>query len=80
MNRRQAEKGIRKYGTEIDPLDTRFDWLDMAIEEQVDGFNYLVAEQRKRNHIVGKLRRLTSGVPDDIRSEIDHWLDALEGK
>ncbi|TFJ92161.1 hypothetical protein [Lentibacillus salicampi] len=69
----QERKGIMKYGQPLDPLDN-YDWLEMAQEEQTDGYKYLVAEQEKRKFIANKIRRLT----DD--PEIDHWLDVLEGR
>jgi len=69
---RQENKGVEKYGKPLDPLDN-YDWLEMATEELVDGFKYLVAEQVKREFIANKIRKLT----DD--AEIHHWLDELEG-
>lgn len=68
----QERKGIEKYGKPLDALDN-YDWLEMALEEQVDGTKYLVAEMEKRKFVVGKIRKLT----DDV--EINHWLDVLEG-
>lgn len=68
----QEEKGIKKYGQALDPLDD-YDWLEMAVEEQVDGFKYLHAEQVKRKHIANEIRKLT----DDKR--IHKLLDQLEG-
>ncbi|GGJ86142.1 hypothetical protein GCM10007063_05800 [Lentibacillus kapialis] len=73
MANTQERKGIQKYGQPLDPLEGR-DWLTMCSEEMVDGYKYLVAEQEKRKFIANKIRRLT----DD--PEIDHWLDALEGR
>lgn len=75
----QEMKGIRKYGKALNPMDN-YDWLQMALEEQVDGTKYLVAEMEKRKFVVGKIRKLmerASHVPTQM--EILHWLDVLEG-
>lgn len=69
----QEEKGIQKYGQPLNPLDN-YDWLKMAIEEQVDGFKYLYAEQVKRAHVVSEIRQLTDN------KQIHKLLDQLEGK
>lgn len=69
----QENKGIEKYGQPLEPMDN-YDWLEMAEQEQVDGYKYLVAEQVKRQKVIGKIRNLT----DDM--EINHWLDVLEGR
>lgn len=69
----QERKGIEKYGHPLNPLD-RHDWLEMAEQEQVDGYKYLKAEQVKRTLVADKIRKLTF---DD---EINYWLDVLEGR
>jgi len=69
----QEEKGLVKYGKPLDPLDD-YDWLEMANDEMVDGYKYLVAEKEKRKFIAGKIRNLTGN------TEILFWLDQLEGK
>lgn len=69
----QENKGIQKYGQALDPLDD-YNWLEMAVEEQVDGFKYLTAEMEKRAYIVSMIRTVT----DD--PYINHLLDRLEGK
>ena len=69
----QERKGIEKYGQPLRALDG-FDWLQMALEEQVDGTKYLVAEMEKRKFIISKIRRLTD------HEEINFWLDLLEGE
>lgn len=75
----QERKGIQKYGQPLNPLDD-YDWLEMAIEEQTDGFKYLVAEQEKRKFVVGKIRKLLEFKDNSVsRTEINHWLDVLEG-
>lgn len=55
---KQNKKGLAKYGQALDPLDGRYNFIEMAIEEQVDGFQYLYAEQVKRAHIVAEIREI----------------------
>lgn len=75
----QEQKGIEKYGKPLDPLDN-YDWLQMALEEQVDGTKYLIAEMEKRKFVVSKIRNLLEGRTDTMHAdEICHWLDILEG-
>ncbi|OEH53014.1 hypothetical protein AQ616_18415 [Oceanobacillus sp. E9] len=78
--RSQEDKGISKYGKKLDPLDG-YDWLQMAKEEQVDGFQYLEAEAVKRKHIATRIRALIehSTLARWSKSEINHLLDELEG-
>ncbi|MBN6206247.1 hypothetical protein JYK21_07270 [Ralstonia pickettii] len=73
----QEMKGIKKYGKPLDPMDN-YDWLKMALEEQVDGTKYLVAEMEKRRFVVGRLKKL---IPNDLEDfvEIMMLLDELEG-
>lgn len=73
----QEMKGIRKYGKALDPMDN-YDWLQMALEEQVDGTKYLVAEIEKRKHVVSQVKKL---IPNDLEDyvEIMMLLDELEG-
>lgn len=54
----QEEKGIKKYGQALNPLDD-YDWLEMAKEELVDAYKYLHAEHVKRKHIVAEIKKLT---------------------
>lgn len=75
----QAEKGLEKYGQAMDPLDD-YDWLEMATEELIDGHQYVVAEKRKREYIVSKIRRLLDMHNYQSDGEIHFWLDKLEGK
>lgn len=81
--RKQSDKGIEKYGQPLKPIATEYDWLQMAEEEMVDGFQYLVAEQEKRKFVVEKIRRLVNDSGDfikNIEDEVNYWLDVLEGK
>ncbi|WP_419892837.1 hypothetical protein [Oceanobacillus kimchii] len=79
--RSQEDKGINKYGKALDPFDD-YDWLRMAKEEQVDGFQYLEAEIVKRGHIAWRIRALIehSTLARWSKSEINFLLDKLEGK
>lgn len=76
----QEIKGMNKYGKPLDPLDN-YDWLKMALEEQVDGTKYLIAEMKKRNFAIGKIRYLSETHCDaGANEEIKFWLDFMEGK
>lgn len=70
----QEHKGVMKYGKALDPLEHGRDWIEMAKQEQVDGFKYQEAELVKREFVIEKIRKRTNDV------EINHWLDMLEGK
>ena len=52
VNEDQESKGIEKYGHSMKPLEPKWDWLQMAKEEFVDGFKYLVAESERRNFYI----------------------------
>ena len=43
----RRERGRKKYGKGLDHNDN-YDWLEMAIEEQLDALQYLLAEKLKR--------------------------------
>lgn len=47
----QELKGLKKYGSPVNPMDD-YDWLNMAEEEQIDGYKYLMAERVKRDTIL----------------------------
>lgn len=53
--RTQEMKGIEKYGHELQPHENKYDWLEMAKEELVDGFKYLTAEQERRDKLVKEI-------------------------
>lgn len=82
LAKEQEKKGIKKYGKPLDPKDLKYDWIDMALEEQVDGTKYLFAEIEKRRFIVGKIKKLLNAgnIAEDLCQEINFWLDVLEGK
>lgn len=69
----QEQKGIKKYGKPLNPLDN-YNWLEMCLEEQVDGAAYIVAEMDKRSYVCERIRMRTN---DDY---IHGLLDLLEGK
>lgn len=76
----QEQKGIKKYGQPLDPDDS-YDWLEMAKEEQVDGYKYLLAEQVRRNRVIDDIRQIIkTGVHPDIYDKISNLLNQLEGK
>lgn len=76
----QELKGIKKYSKELDPLELKYDWLQMASEEQVDGFKYLHAEMEKREFITVKIKgTLINQVDDNIYDEVLFWLNTLNG-
>lgn len=78
----QEKKGMKKYGKPLDPEDLKYDWLEMALEENVDSTKYLTAEIKKRQFIVERIRRIIEqeGLSTLLQEEIHFWLDALEGK
>lgn len=78
---KQDEKGFKKYGQPLDPLDGRYDFIEMAIEEQVDGFQYLYSEKVKRKHVVNQIRELIkcNTIPM-VHDQITALLDQLEGR
>lgn len=76
----QEMKGLDKYGEPLDPLNKDYDWLEMAIEEQVDGFKYLHAEQVKRAHVVAEIREIIKYNTNILaHDQISALLDQLEG-
>lgn len=76
----QEKKGIAKYGKPLDPADD-YDWTEMAIEELVDGFKYILAEQVRRKSIVRQIRQaIKTDVSPKKHDEINSLLDKLEGK
>lgn len=86
--RTQEMKGIEKYGHELQPLEQKYDWLEMAKEEIVDGFKYLEAERERRDFITKKIEyklvQLTQCDSYNLRcsfvKDILAELDNLQGK
>lgn len=92
----QAHKGKEKYNTTLNPFTPHYDWLQMAEEEQIDGYVYLRAERTKRSHVLHQVRERLDSIEyimaasqamnrdkDYVRTyinEIEQYLDALEGK
>jgi len=76
----QENKGIKKYGKLLNPLDN-YDWLQMAKEEQVDGFKYLEAEIVKRDFAIDRIREIIIKECEfDTQVQINNWLDFVQGK
>jgi len=76
----QESKGMEKYGQGLDPLDD-YDWLSMAVEEQVDGYKYLHAEMIKRAHIVNEIRKvIENDVHPSVGDKVNDLLNKLEGQ
>jgi len=76
----QEEKGVAKYGKPLNPSD-KYDWIEMAIEEMVDGFKYILAEQHRRKAVIKKIRQaINTDVKPSKHDEISILLDKLEGK
>ena len=74
----QERKGILKYGKPLEPMDD-YDWLDMEAEELVDAFKYNRAEKAKRKFVSERIRTIAERCDYQVKSEILHWLDVLEG-
>jgi len=76
----QEEKGIKKYGKPLEPSDN-YDWLKMALEEQVDGTKYLVAEMEKRKLVRLQILEIVAKNCDiQTYLEVKRLLLSLEGK
>jgi hypothetical protein len=45
----QQLKGLEKYGVPINPLD-KYDWMDMKLDEDVDGAVYQISQTIQRKH------------------------------
>lgn len=76
----QEKKGIEKYGQPLDPDDS-YDWLEMAKEELVDGYKYLLAEQVRRNRVIDDIRQIMrTDVKPDVYNKINDLLKELEGR
>lgn len=65
----QEEKGIKKYGHEVQPMDVKHDWLNMAEEELIDGYKYLVAERERRDKILSDAIDLLNGLQATRRND-----------
>lgn len=77
---KQEEKGVRKYGKELDPYNVDpetgkpYDWLGMAEEEMVDGYKYLFAERERRDKVLTTIKEMTEVIdlyahdPDLVQS------------
>lgn len=78
---KQNEKGLEKYGQALDPLDRRYDFLEMILEELIDGVQYARAEQLKRKHIAEQIRKAIKGNSIGmVYDKVDALLVQLVGK
>ncbi len=78
---KQATKGMETYGQALDPLEPGRDWLVMGEEEMVDAHQYNVAAQKRRKFAIDKIRNLLNYKENSVsKTEINYWLDFLEGK
>lgn len=69
---RQEGYGIKKYGKPLDPMDRQHDWLNMTIEELVDGFKYLLAERERRDILASEGLKRIAEIREIVQnSEID---------
>lgn len=76
----QEKKGIAKYGKPLDPMDN-YDWLQMANEELVDAYKYFMAEKVKRKYCIQMIRSVIENECDyDVQTQINIWIEKLEGK
>lgn len=48
----QDLKGLEKYNQALDPMDNKYDWLNMATEELADAVKYFKAEQTRRDEVL----------------------------
>lgn len=84
----QELKRTKKYGQELDALDFKYDWLQMAQEELVNGYKYFEAERMRRKFIIGKIEKILEvntvtvhiRPPKDLEIEIKDWLQLLNGE
>jgi len=71
---------MKKYGQPLDPSDS-YEWIEMAKEEFVDGYKYLLAEQVRRNRVIDDIRQIMrTDVKPDVYDKINSLLNKLEGR
>lgn len=68
----QELKGISKYGVPLNPMSD-YDWLNMAEEEQIDGYKYLVAEREKRDKTLQAVLNIIDILKEDHPESISHF-------
>jgi hypothetical protein len=54
----RRKQGRVTYGQGLDHRDARWDWRQMALEEMVDGCQYLIAEVKR---LQDRIRELENG-------------------
>lgn len=78
---KQNEKGLEKYGQPLDPLDKRYDFLEMLLEELVDAVQYARSEQIKRKYAADEIRRVIEpNVIPMVYDQVNALLNQFEGK
>lgn len=78
---KQNEKGLKKYGQPLDPLDKRYDFLEMLLEELVDAVQYARSEQIKRKNAADEIRRVIEpNVIPMVYDQVNALLNQFEGK
>lgn len=81
----QAAKGLDKYDQELDPMDLKHNWTAMAIEENIDQLQYILAQQERNNYIARELRKTASllvfstGNVETAYHRIKHLADITDG-
>lgn len=78
----QENKGMEKYGHEVQPLEKKWDWLKMAGEELVDAFKYLAAEHERRDYYLtlalGELKILKKSYIVLPGTEVEERIEKIE--
>lgn len=75
----QEQKGIEKYGHELQPSDKKWDWLLMAEEELVDGYKYIQAEKTRRENKKNEITFRVTQLINFLNILEDEVITILEG-
>lgn len=67
----QDEKGIEKYNQALDPMDSKYDWLNMATEELADCLKYFKAEQVRRDSVLKDVFESLDVLADLLKEQKD---------
>lgn len=62
----QEQKGLEKYGHAVQPHDPKWDWLNMAEEELIDAYKYLVADRIRRDDVLAYATRELNRIATDL--------------
>jgi hypothetical protein len=63
----QQLKGLAKYGVPINPLD-KYDWMDMKLDEDVDGAVYQISQTIQRRHELDQYDKTMT----ELKALLDH--------